>query len=58
VKVPPLMPQDLPLGNGRLRINFDNAYRIVDLYYPYVGQDNHGMGHPCRVDLWVDGEFT
>jgi glucoamylase len=52
------MPQDLPLGNGNLQINFDSAYRIVDLYCPYVGQDNHGVGHPFRVGLWLDGEFS
>jgi len=52
------MPRELPLGNGSLQINFDGAYRIIDLYYPYVGQDNHAMGHPCRVGLWVDGQFA
>ncbi len=31
------MPRELPLGNGSLQINFDGAYRIIDLYYPYVG---------------------
>jgi GH15 family glucan-1,4-alpha-glucosidase len=52
------MPRDLPLGNGSLQINFDSAYRIVDLYYPYVGQDNHAIGHPFRMGLWVDGVFS
>jgi glucoamylase len=52
------MPRELSLGNGSLQINFDGAYRIVDLYYPFVGQDNHGMGHPFRVGLWVDGQFA
>jgi GH15 family glucan-1,4-alpha-glucosidase len=52
------MPRDLPLGNGSLQVNFDSAYRIVDLYYPYVGQDNHAMGYPSRVGIWVEGEFA
>jgi GH15 family glucan-1,4-alpha-glucosidase len=51
-------PRDLPLGNGNLQINFDSAYRIVVPYYPYVGQDNHGVGHLFRVGLWVDGELS
>jgi glucoamylase len=52
------MPRELPLGNGSFQVNFDGAYRIVDLYYPYVGQDNHAMGHAFRVGIWVDGQFT
>lgn len=35
------MPRDLPLGNGRLLINFDQNYNIRDIYYPYVGKANH-----------------
>jgi len=34
VAAPPLMPRDLPLGNGSLQINFDSAFRLVDLYTP------------------------
>jgi hypothetical protein len=52
------MPRDLPLGNGNLQISIDSAYRIVDLYYRYVGQHNHGVSHPFRVGVWVDGEFS
>lgn len=52
------MPRELPLGNGSFQINFDAAYRLVDLYYPDVGQDNHAMGHPFRVGIWVEGQFA
>ncbi len=51
------MPRDLPIGNGNLLINFDANYNIRDIYYPYVGQENHTLGDPCRTGLWVDGDF-
>ncbi|HXX39101.1 MAG TPA: glycoside hydrolase family 15 protein [bacterium] len=52
------MPRDLPIGNGTMQINFDLQHRLVDLYYPYVGGENHLVGHQCRLGLWVDGRFA
>ena len=51
------MPRDLPLGNGSLLVTFDQRYQIRDLYWPYVGQENHALGHPFRIGVWVDGQF-
>jgi GH15 family glucan-1,4-alpha-glucosidase len=51
------VPRDLPIGNGNLLINFDANYTIRDIYFPYVGQENHTLGDPCRTGLWVDGDF-
>lgn len=51
------MPRDLPLGNGSLLVNFDQNYQIRDLYWPHVGLENHALGHPFRMGLWVDGQF-
>ncbi len=51
------MPRDLPLGNGKLLIAFDQSYQIRDLYWPHVGQENHAIGHPFRVGVWVEGQF-
>jgi glucoamylase len=51
------MPRDLPLGNGSLLVNFDNLYQIRDLYWPHVGQENHALGHPFRMGVWVNGNF-
>src|SRR5262245_28441178 len=48
------MPRDLPLGNGRLLVAFDLRYRLRELYYPHVGQENHTMGRASRVGLRVD----
>ena len=52
-----IMPRDLPLGNGSLLAAYDSRYQIRDLYWPHVGQENHAMGHPFRVGVWVDNQF-
>ena len=51
------MPRDLPLGNGSLLAAFDENYQIRDLYWPHVGQENHALGHPFRLGVWVEGIF-
>jgi len=52
------MPRDVPLSNGSLLVAFDLEYRIADLYFPYVGKENHASGHPFRFGVWVDGRFS
>lgn len=52
------MPRDIPVGNGSMLVTFDREYQIRDLYYPYVGKENHTIGHPCRMGVWVDGQFS
>ncbi len=52
------MPRDIPIGNGSLLVNFDSSYALRDLYWPHVGQENHTIGHPCRLGAWVDGQFS
>ena len=52
------MPRDLPVGNGRLLVCFDQDYAIRDLYYPHVGQENHVSGKHCRLGLWSEGQFS
>lgn len=51
------MPRDIPVGNGNLLINFDKDYQLRDLYYPYVGKENHTAGHPFHFGVWADGNF-
>lgn len=51
------MPRDIPVGNGDLLINFDELYRIRDVYYPHVGRYNHTGGHVQRFGVWADGEL-
>jgi len=52
------LPRDLPLGNGALLVNFDEKYQLRDLYWPYIGQENHTAGHPFRFGVWVNGVFS
>ena len=51
------MPRDIPVGNGTLLITFDEDYCLRDIYYPFVGDENHSDGHPFRFGIWVDGMF-
>jgi glucoamylase len=48
------MPRDIPVGNGQMLVTFDERYRVRDLYYPHVGQENHAGGDPCRFGVWAD----
>ncbi len=52
------MPRDIPVGNGSLLIGFDKNYYIRDLYFPFVGKENHVQGNECRFGVWVDGQFA
>lgn len=52
------MPRDLPVGNGKVLINFDKEYRIRDIYFPHVGQENQTIGHVSQFGVWVDGKFA
>lgn len=52
------MPRDLPIGNGKVLINFDTNYCLRDIYYPHVGQENHTIGHQSRFGVWVDNKFS
>ncbi len=52
------MPRDIPVGNGSLLVAFDDCYQIRDIYFPYVGKENHSEGHPFRFGVWVDNLFS
>ena len=52
------MPRDIPLGNGKLLICFDNNHQLRDLYFPHVGQENHLGGSLSRTGIWLGGQFS
>ncbi len=52
------MPRDIPVGNGRFLVCFDQNYFIRDLYFPHVGQENHISGHFFRFGVWVENWFS
>lgn len=47
------MPRDIPVGNGQMLVTFDQHYRVRDLYFPHVGQENHAGG-PCKFGVWAE----
>lgn len=52
------MSRALTLGNGTMLVGFDRFGRIRDLYFPYVGFENHIGGHHVHhIGVWVDGMF-
>jgi len=52
------MPRSLVLGNGKMLVCLDANGIVRDLFYDYVGQENHVGGHRHHVGVWVDGSFS
>ena len=52
------MPRDIPVGNGKLLLAFDQHYNLRDLYFPHVGQENHIGGKFSRFGISVEGRFS
>ena len=52
------MPKDIRVSNGTFLLNFDSNYQIRDIYFPFIGQENHSNGHPFRFGVWVDGQYS
>ncbi len=48
------MPRALVLGNGRMLATFDDRLQLRDLYYPYVGLEDHTtFGNAHRLGFHV-----
>lgn len=52
------MPKDIPVSNGSFLLNFDSDYQIRDIYFPFIGQENHSSGRPFIFGVWVDGHYS
>src|SRR5690554_4831308 len=53
------MARNLILGNNSMLISLDDRGQVRDLYFPYVGQENHiGRDNIHRVGVFVDGEMS
>ncbi len=52
------MPKDIPVSNGSFLLNFDSDYQIRDIYFPFIGQENHTSGNPFRFGVWADGQYS
>lgn len=45
------------MSNGHLAVALDDNACIRDLYFPYVGLENHAVGHAFRFGVSVNGKF-
>ncbi len=52
------MPRDIPVGNRKLLVCFDQNYQIRDFYFPHVGQEDHVGGRVLYFGLWTEGRFS
>lgn len=52
------MPRALTLGNGSFLVCLDEHGFVRDMYYPYVGLENHVSGEKHRIGVMVDGRFS
>ncbi len=51
------MVRYLPIGNGRILINFDAEMNLMDFYFSRNQGENHA-GHPFKFGLAVNNRFT
>jgi len=50
------MPRSLVVGNGSLLATFDERLQMRDIYFPYVGMEDHTQfGHVHRTGMYVEG---
>jgi len=52
------MPRDIPVGNGQLLVAFDARYQIREIYFPFVGKENHAGGHVFRWGVFAEGRMA
>jgi GH15 family glucan-1,4-alpha-glucosidase len=52
------MPREIVVGNGCLSVALDKRMMVRDFTFPLVGLENHAVGHPFRLGVWVDGSFS
>ena len=52
------MTRYIVLGNQSLLVNIDKWLQIRDIYFPYVGQENHLIGHAQKIGVYADGRLS
>ncbi|MDO8649095.1 MAG: glycoside hydrolase family 15 protein [Candidatus Peregrinibacteria bacterium] len=51
------MPRALVLGNGSILATFDRFLQLKDVYFPYVGMEDHThFGDAHRIGFFVEGK--
>ncbi|MBN2087350.1 glycoside hydrolase family 15 protein [Candidatus Peregrinibacteria bacterium] len=53
------MPRAIVTGNGNLLVAMDKNSMLQDLYFPYVGMEDHiSYRHMHRVGIFTDNQFS
>lgn len=53
------MARSLSFGNGSMLVCIDHFAQVRDLYFPYVGLENHIGGHYVhKIGVWVENQFS
>lgn len=53
------MSRSIVLSNGSLGVALDSHGQVRDIYYPYIGLEDHVRGHYThRVGVWVEGRLS
>ncbi|MCA9373147.1 glycoside hydrolase family 15 protein, partial [Candidatus Woesebacteria bacterium] len=52
------MPRALTLGNGTFLVCLDKYGFVRDMYYPYVGLENHVAGNKHRIGFQINDTFS
>ncbi|MEX0895919.1 MAG: glycoside hydrolase family 15 protein [Patescibacteria group bacterium] len=52
------MARALTLGNGTFLVCLDEHGFVRDMYYPYVGLENHVAGEKHRIGIWANDTFS
>lgn len=54
------MPRPIILSNGSMAVGINNFGLVHDLYYPYVGLENHATSKVLRhrIGVWIEGGFS
>ena len=51
--------KSLVLGNGGMLVGLEQFGQIKDLYFDYVGLENHLTEEAvCKIGVWVEGQFA
>jgi GH15 family glucan-1,4-alpha-glucosidase len=53
------MAKSLAFGNGSILVTTDRFAQVRDLYFPYIGLENHIGGHYAhKLGVWVEEQFS
>jgi GH15 family glucan-1,4-alpha-glucosidase len=51
------LARSILVSNGSFAVALDGQAQIRDIYFPYIGLENHAVGHPFRFGVWLESKF-